>query len=144
KPKENHNALLNLGTGKYHATSFEDPLCPTCKSLHDRLSRAGVLDRLSLDLALFPLDNECNWMLDQPLHPGACRVSRAVLCAKTPQLMMDWVYENQEQLAEAGKHGNDHLDRVLQAKWGKSLTNCMDSKDTTQRLNHHLHFAVDN
>jgi hypothetical protein len=145
-PKEEHGALLALG-GKSpvrHAVFFEDPLCPTCKSLHQRLGDAGVLDRLDVDLALFPLDNECNWMLDQPLHPGACTVSRAVLCAKNPGQMLEWAYENQSALADAGKAGSAALTKLLKDRFGNELLRCLADRNTTTRLNRHLHFAAGN
>jgi uncharacterized membrane protein len=146
QPKEPHGALLELkGSRATHsAIFFEDPLCPTCKSLHDRLDHAGALEKLSIEMALFPLDNECNWMLDQPLHPGACQVARAVLCAKSPQQLMNWAYANQDALIETGKAGKPEIVKMLESQWGKGLGSCMQSKDTTQRLNRHLHFAVDN
>ena len=145
-PKESHGALLSLKTAaaEREALFFEDPLCPTCKSLHERLADAGVLDRLNIDLALFPLDNQCNWMLDQPLHPGACTVSKAVLCSKSPAQMLDWVYANQAELVAAGKAGGTALARALTQRWGPELGRCMEERATLQRLNRHLHFAVDN
>jgi uncharacterized membrane protein len=145
-PKESHGALLSMkgATAQRDALFFEDPLCPTCKSLHERLADAGVLGRLNVELALFPLDNQCNWMLDQPLHPGACTVSKAVLCAKSPGDMLEWAYANQSELADAGKAGGPALARLLTQRWGPELGRCMDDRATLQRLNRHLHFAVDN
>lgn len=145
-PKEAHGALLSLPgkTPRKHALFFEDPLCPTCKSLHERLRNAGVLDRLDVDLALFPLDSQCNWMLDQPLHPGACAVARATLCAKSTEQFLDWAYANQEDLAAAAKTGGTALTQFLSKKWGGELTTCMASRATEQRLNRQLHFAAAN
>ncbi len=144
--EEKHDALLKLqgSAAERDAIFFEDPLCPTCKSLHDRLQQAQVLDKLAITLALFPLDDECNWMLDQALHPGACQVSRAVLCAKDPKQMLDWAYQNQNALVEAGKRGEKALVGVLEKRWGKGLSSCMSSNQTTLQLNRHLHYAVDN
>jgi uncharacterized membrane protein len=144
--KESHGALLALkgAAPVKKALFFEDPLCPTCKSLHERLRVAGVLERMDVDLALFPLDNQCNWMLQQPLHPGACAVSRATLCAKSPAAFLDWVYANQEELAAAGKAGGTVLTQLLGNRWGKELTACMSARSTEQRLNRHLHFAANN
>ncbi len=144
--KESHGALLALkgAAPLKRALFFEDPLCPTCKSLHERLREAGVLQRLDVELALFPLDNQCNWMLQQPLHPGACTVSRAVLCAKAPAAFLDWAYANQEELAAAGKAGGTVLTQLLANRWGKELTTCMSARSTEQRLNRQLHFAAAN
>jgi uncharacterized membrane protein len=145
-PKESHDALLGMPgrSARKHAIFFEDPLCPTCKSLHERLRGAGVLDRLDVELALFPLDSDCNWMLDQPLHPGACKVSKAILCAKSPAAMLDWAYDNQAELAESAKSGGKALDQMITARWGAEVTRCMVDRATQLKLNRHLHFAASN
>ncbi len=144
--KEGHNALLSLPGKAPRRTGlfFEDPLCPTCKSLHERMADAGVLDRLNVDLALFPLDNECNWMLDQALHPGACTLSKALLCAKAPAEMLDWAYEQQSDLADAGRAGGPALSQMIGQRWGAEVTRCMGDRATLLRLNRHLHFAAGN
>ena len=74
---------------------FEDPLCPSCKAFHARLLDEGIYDRLDVTLALFPLDSECNWMVDRALHPGACTMSRAVICGGTEHKardVLEWSY----------------------------------------------------
>ncbi|MFO7177118.1 MAG: vitamin K epoxide reductase family protein [Pseudomonadota bacterium] len=127
------------------AMFFEDPLCPTCKAFHERLELEGVLDRLDAKLVLFPLDSECNWMLSEPLHPGACLVSKAVLCggdqAKT---VLGWAYEEQERLTAAGKAGPNALKELLRVRFGDALIRCVDDRKTDVRLNQHLHFASEN
>ena len=61
-----------------HALFFEDPLCPTCKSLHERLRTAGVLDRLDIELSLFPLDRKGRSSLQATLTaPSAIRFQRS-------------------------------------------------------------------
>jgi uncharacterized membrane protein len=146
KPKEAHDALVKLPgpSARRSAIFFEDPLCPTCKSLHERLAGAGVLDRLDAELSLFPLDSDCNWMLEQPLHPGACTLSKALLCAKAPAQMLDWAYANQAELAEAGKAGGKTLSQKITQRWGADVGRCMSDRATITRLNRHLHFASDN
>lgn len=143
---ERHGALLELtgSAARKEALFFEDPLCPTCKSLHERLADAGVLERLNVSLALFPLDSECNWMLDRPLHPGACLLSRAVLCARDPKQVLAWAYERQADLARAGRAGAPALTQLVRERWGADIVRCMGERATTQRLNRHLHFAAGN
>ena len=127
------------------ATLFEDPLCATCKSLHQRLVDEGILDRLSLHLVMFPLDNECNWMLDRPLHPGACTVAKAVLCGKERALrVLQWAYDEQEYLTRAGKRNDATVRAVIKERWGSDMISCIDAQETKVRLNNHLHFASDN
>jgi uncharacterized membrane protein len=124
---------------------FEDPLCPTCRAFHERLLTEDVFERLDVDLVMFPLDSECNWMLDTPLHPGACIVSKAVLCGgdRTRQVL-EWAYDEQVFLGRAGKAGANVLRAAIKQKWGDELLRCVDDRKTDVLLNQHLHYASDN
>jgi hypothetical protein len=128
------------------ALLFEDPLCPTCKALHERLVGEGVFDRLDITLSLFPLDNSCNWMLaDQSLHPGACLVSRALICSKGQELkFLEWAFAEQSALTTAGKQGDAALKSLIAQRWGQSIIACADSRDAKTTLNKNLHFAAEN
>ncbi len=124
---------------------FEDPLCPTCKAFHERLVGENIIEKLDINLALFPLDSDCNWMLDTALHPGACIVSKAVLCGgDNARAVLEWAYEEQEYLTRAGKNGPDVLRAAIKQKWGDAMLKCVDDRKTDVRLNNHLHFASDN
>jgi len=124
---------------------FEDPLCPTCRAFHERLVDEGVFERFDVDLVLFPLDSECNWMLDEPLHPGACIVSKAVLCGgDRVRQVLEWAYDEQVYLTRAGKAGANVLRAAVKQRWGDELLKCVDDRKTDVLLNQHLHFASDN
>jgi uncharacterized membrane protein len=147
KTAEPHNALLKMKTPKsvHLATLFEDPLCPTCRAFHQRLVTEGAFDRLEIQLSLFPLDSECNWMLTTPLHPGACTVSKAVICgADQARQVLEWAYDEQETLAKAAKTSDGELRRRIQHRWGAAMLSCIDSPATKLKLNQELHFAADN
>ncbi len=147
QPIEKHDALVKIHSpaSKQPATLFEDPLCPTCKAFHERLVSEDLFDKLDVQLALFPLDDTCNWMLDRPLHPGACTVSKAVLCGGPEALrVLEWAYHEQAYLLRAGKAGEPTLREVIRQRWGDDILKCMDSNQTTVRLNNHLHFAAEN
>src|SRR5262245_28505510 len=127
------------------ALFFEDPLCPTCKAFHDRLTVENVIEKLDSELVLFPLDSECNWMLDRPLHPGACIVSKAVLCGgDQARQVLEWAYAEQTDLTRAGKAGPDVMRAAIKQRWGEQMLRCVDDRKTEVRLNQHLHFASDN
>jgi uncharacterized membrane protein len=127
------------------ATMFVDPLCPTCKALHQRLVAEGMFDRLDTTLVLFPLDNECNWMLDRPVHPGSCMVSKAVLCADAKaRTVLDWAYDNQEQILALAKSGDMAGARAMVKGRFPELDACIDAKETSQRLTKTLRFIVKN
>ncbi len=141
------NALVHISTPRSVQPTilFEDPLCPTCKAFHERLVAEDVYDKLDVQLSLFPLDSECNWMLTDPLHPGACLVARAVICGGShARQVLEWAYANQEELSKAGKAGPAPLRAAIQAKWGPQTLACMDAKSTLLTLNRQLHFAADN
>lgn len=147
QPIEKHDALVKMRTNasRQPAILFEDPLCPTCKAFHERMVSEGLFDKLDAQLALFPLDDSCNWMLDRPLHPGACTVSKAVLCAgPEARAVMEWAYSEQAYLLRAGKAGEPTLREVIRQRWGNDILKCIDAKETTVRLNNHLHFAAEN
>ncbi len=144
-PEEKHALLPIVATHpKRSAVFFEDPLCPTCRAFHARLDGEGILERLETQIVLFPLDSECNWMLAEPLHPGACLLSRALLCAQDPKAALDWAFSEQDALAEAGKQGNSTLRQLLKSRFGPGLDKCLDSPKTKSRLNKHLHYAAEN
>jgi uncharacterized membrane protein len=147
KTVEPHNALLHLKTSQSVrlAILFEDPLCPTCRAFHQRLIAEGAYDRLDVKLSLFPLDSECNWMLTTPLHPGACTVSKAVICGgDQARQVLEWAYDQQDDLVKVAKAGDVELRRVIAKRWGSSVASCLDAPATKQKLNQQLHFAADN
>ncbi len=150
KTEEKHGALLALPTSapKKKALFFVDPLCPTCKAFHEQLVSEGIFDRLEPTVSLFPLDGACNWMIDpeRPLHPGACILSRAVLCgdgAGESRAILEWSYENQAELAAAGKASPAKLEALVAARFAK-VGNCMKEPKTDRRLHQMLQFAVEN
>jgi uncharacterized membrane protein len=144
---EPHNALLKIRTAHpvQKVTLFEDPLCPTCKAFHQRLVAEDILEKLDVTLVLFPLDTSCNWMLDRSLHPGACLLSGAVLCAgDDARGALEWAYDNQDELRDAGKAGNDALKSKIAGRFGAEIAACAADKKTAVRLNQHLHYASNN
>ena len=149
KPTEPNGALLKIGPpgATQPATLFVDPLCPTCKGFHQRLVAEGYFDQLDTTLVLFPLDSECNWMLDRPVHPGACLISKAVICGEHRALqVLEWAYDQQETLLEWAKMGPGGLASVrrsLRERWPE-LDVCIDAKDTKLRLDRMLRYIVTN
>ncbi|HEY3595489.1 MAG TPA: vitamin K epoxide reductase family protein [Polyangiaceae bacterium] len=147
KTTESHNALIKMKTPQSvrPAILFEDPLCPTCRAFHQRMVAEGAFDRLDIELALLPVDSECNWMLTTPLHPGACTVSKAIICAgDRARDVLEWAYEEQDDLVKAAKAGDPTLRTALSQRWGNDIVRCLDATSTKLKLNQQLHFAADN
>jgi uncharacterized membrane protein len=149
QPNDTTKALLHVTSlgAVQPALLVVDPLCPTCKGFHQRLEGEGVLEKLDLSLLIFPLDSECNWMLDRAVHPGACVVSKAMLCGGDDRAMsiLEWAYQNQEEIRSAAK-GDDGAKAVkaLVARRFSGLDACIDAKDTGRRLDRMLRYAVEN
>ncbi|WP_437671380.1 vitamin K epoxide reductase family protein [Sorangium sp. So ce131] len=148
KPTEPNGALLHVKPpgAVQPATILVDPLCPTCKAFHQRLVAEGVFEKLDTTLVLFPLDSDCNWMLSQAVHPGACLISKAILCSDHRALdVLEWAYDNQEELLAGAKSGAGvaNVQAAIRQRW-PGLDVCMDSKETALRMNRMLRYIVDN
>jgi uncharacterized membrane protein len=145
---EAHNGLLKIPTAHpvRAVLLFEDPLCPTCKAFHERIVDEGIFDRLDVTMAMFPLDTECNWMLDRPLHPGSCVLSKAILCGGNDRArsILEWAFDGQDELREIGKQGPGAMTSRIAERWGSEITACMAKPQTAVRLNQQLHFAANN
>lgn len=148
KPAETTGALLHFTPpgAVQPATLFVDPLCPTCKGLHQRLVSEGFFDKLDLTLVMFPLDSDCNWMLDRSVHPGSCALSKAIICSEHRGLsVLDWCYDHQEELLAAGKAGGGVANvRAMLRERFSGLDACIDAKETKLRLDRTLRYIVNN
>lgn len=147
EPNDTAKAMVKLSTAhpKRSVTLLVDPLCPTCKALHERLDAEGIVENLDISMLLFPLDNTCNWMIDRALHPGSCVLSRAVLCTDPrSREALEWMYANQDELTRLGKSGEPLLRAKVRDRFGPEVDSCIDSKPTRLRLNNALQYAVSN
>ncbi len=130
--------------GATAAIEVFDPLCPACKAFEDRLKGAGLDKKLERDLLLFPLDHSCNWMIDTTMHPGACVVSSAVLCAgERAKDVVDWAFAQQTAIHDATVSDPSAAERMVTAQF-PDLKTCMDSAVTKARLAQSLRWAVRN
>jgi protein-disulfide isomerase len=111
---------------------FSDYACPFCAKAHEDTEAA-----LSRNPALrvvhrhFPLDPECNPLVKRPVHPGACALARAAICAE-PQgkerEMSTALFRNQEARRPV---------ESLAAELGLDLAlfrTCIVAPETAQRL----------
>jgi hypothetical protein len=143
-----HHGLLKIPTAHpvRAVLLFEDPLCPTCKAFHERLVDEGIFEQLDVTMAMFPLDSDCNWMLDRSLHPGACILAKAVICGgnEKARSVLEWAYDQQESLRELGKQGAGPLTAKISERWGREVAACVTGKPVNAQLNQELHFAANN
>jgi protein-disulfide isomerase len=61
---------------------FSDYECPFCAKAHDEL-KALLATRPDVTMVKrhFPLDSSCNPIMKRPMHPRACALARAAICA---------------------------------------------------------------
>jgi uncharacterized membrane protein len=147
QPEDRHSVFVRLkveSPSAKPAIEIFDPLCPACKAFEDRLHAAGLDKEVRRDLLLFPLDNACNWMIDNALHPGSCAVSMAVLCAgDRAKEVVDWAFAEQAKLQAAGVSDASAPGRMAAEKFPE-LKVCMDAPTTKTRLTQSLRWAVRN
>src|SRR5690606_2207334 len=87
---------------------------------------------------------QCNWMIDRAIHPGACAVSEAVLCAERDAgEVIAWAFEHQEAITEAARERPEAAAAMVRQRFF-SLARCIGSPTVRARLNQSLRWAVDN
>jgi uncharacterized membrane protein len=148
-----NGVMLPLATGSGESSiEVLDPLCPACKAFDERLAASDLRRRLDLKAVLFPLDSSCNWMVTEALHPGACAVSEAVLCAaglsgtkdeKATKAVIKWAFAHQEELRTLAAKDEG----ALRAKIEKAFPNvkgCLGGAQVKNKLTKSLRWAVAN
>lgn len=148
QPEDPAGIMLDLGRAPGGAPSIEllDPLCPACKAFDGRLKDSGLGAQLDQRAVLFPLDAECNWMLTESLHPGACAVSEAMLCADNQtqvRAILDWAFENQASLLEAAKGGDGPVRSQIKAAF-PGVAGCLGTPVARNKVVKSLRWAVAN
>jgi len=56
--------------------------------------------------------------------------------------VLEWSYENQDDLKELAKQGEKALIAKIGERWGSNLASCVSSKAAAAQLNQQLHFAA--
>lgn len=145
-PEDRYNVFVQLGGTVQGRTTIEvlDPLCPSCKALEGRITSSGLDERLYRKALLFPLDDECNWMVSSAMHPGACAVSEAMLCmpAQAGQIL-EWSFANQETIMQAERARDGDAARMVTAQF-PATRGCVGSTRIRSQLHRGLRWAVSN
>lgn len=147
--KDPYGVMVPMGpqTGVPSIEVF-DPLCPACRGFEDRLAASRLDDQLARKAVLFPLDDTCNWMINKAMHPGACTISEAVLCAaedssQKAEAVIQWAFNNQEQIREAATTDPKAAGKLAAAAFPE-VESCLGSAKVKQRLNRSLRWTVKN
>jgi uncharacterized membrane protein len=146
KPEDPQKVLLPLGaqTGTVDVVEVLDPLCPACRGFERRFEKLSQAEHARRRALLFPLDSACNWMVGSAVHPGACAISEAMLCAgEDPERVLSWAFDEQEQIVAAERAKAGGAARLAAARFPE-LASCIGSSKAKARLNRALRWAVDN
>lgn len=89
------------GSGPAVMVEYSDYQCPMCALAHEE-TRTFLARRPDVTLVRrhFPLDSSCNPALTRPMHPQACALARAAICAEAQERfaeMDDALFENQRE-----------------------------------------------
>lgn len=144
-PEDKYGVMLDLhGGGHVPAVEVLDPLCPACKGFAERLAASGLGEQLQIQFILFPLDKECNWMVGESLHAGACAVSEALLCAgERANSVLDWAFEHQAELRALGAQGQSAIYGRIKQDF-PNLAACVGQPMVRARINKGLRWIVAN
>ena len=138
--------LVPLGPQDRATTMIEvlDPLCPSCRGFEARYGDMPVSEQISRKALLFPLDNTCNWMVSDAIHPGACAMSEAMLCAgSNAEQVLQWAFSEQVNITTATKADPKAAARMVTARFPE-LARCVGTPTARNKLNLVLRFAVKN
>ncbi len=144
--------MLELKSGRVESIEVLDPLCPSCKAFDTRLSASSSGSQLALKGLLFPLDSTCNWMISEELHPGACAVSEAILCATgvgekrdhaAGRRVLAWAFKHQESLREEAKRDQKAMRAGLEQEFPE-IKGCLGGPQVKNKLTKSLRWAVAN
>ena len=141
-----HQVLLptrSTGGKGADAVLVLDPLCPACKAFHERYAASPAAQAMSTRVLLMPLDRPCNWMIKDSLHPGACLLSKALLCAgKDAEGLLELIWSRQEDLRKDGiGEREDRIRATVLAKY-PAVATCIDKPETDIQLHKVLEHAV--
>ena len=146
KPQDAQRVLLTLGSqaGSVDVVEVLDPLCPACRGFERRFEKLSQAEHARRRALLFPLDNQCNWMVDSAVHPGACAISEAMLCAgDDAEDVLSWAFEEQENIVAAERAKTGSAARLASVRFPQ-FASCIGSSKAKARLNRALRWAVDN
>ncbi|MBI5524759.1 MAG: hypothetical protein HY897_00340 [Deltaproteobacteria bacterium] len=146
-PEDKYGVMVrvNRAPGGRAAIEVIDPLCPACAAFAGRLGGTEYLSSLDIRGVMFPLDKECNWMVPQTVHPGACAVSEAVLCAGNAKAkdVLAWAFAENEKVRTAAKN-DPQAGYAAVKKAFPDLSDCLGGAEVKSRLNKSLRWAVSN
>ena len=96
-PYRTMSSTENFTDAPIHIVEYVDFLCPDCLYLHQQLEQLEeeFKGKINAAFQFFPLEAECNGVVEKDLHPGACELS--YLAAAAPdrfEEIHDEIFDN--------------------------------------------------
>lgn len=146
-PEDKYGIMVRVNPvpGGRRAIEVIDPLCPACAAFAERLTYTDHLKKLDIAGVLFPLDRECNWMIPQTMHPGACAIAEALLCAKDARAkdVLAWAYGKNEEIRTRTQGDPQYAYTAVKQAFPE-LAGCVGAPEVKSRLNKALRWSVAN
>ncbi len=116
--------------------TFSDFLCPSCQNFaraYDRYVEGPTGPHVSLYYRNYPLD-VCAPQIGQPVHPGACTVSRGAICAT--RLDNFWAYHDAVYAAPPSNPSERDVTRIAEGAGldGDAFAACLSEPETEAAL----------
>lgn len=145
KPDDPNGVMVPVGPQQGKAAiEVLDPLCPACAGFEERLTSSGLGERLARKAVLFPLDDSCNWMVGSAIHPGACTVSEAVLCAgDQAEDVLAWAFAHGDEIRSQSAADPAAAARLVTAAF-PGVASCLGTPEIKNKLNKSLRWIVAN
>jgi len=148
KPDDPYGVMVPLDgsneAGRIPVIEVLDPLCPACRGFERRFAASDLGEDVYRRALLFPLDNTCNWMVSEAIHPGACTISEAILCADgQAKEVVEWAFAEQEAIRSAAADDPKAAAKMVTAAFPQ-LKGCVGSPKVRTRVNRSLRWTVAN
>lgn len=123
--------VTSAAAGPLIVVEYTDFECPYCARMHEELRTVSLRPDVRIVRRHFPLDGACNPAVRPGIHPSACALARAAICAEDQGMasaMEDELFSNQRDKLPV---------ETLAARVGLDLQRfeaCLTSMDTGRRL----------
>jgi protein-disulfide isomerase/uncharacterized membrane protein len=128
--------VLGPANAPIKVAEYSDFLCPYCRGVAGAFAQyiPAAAGRVSVHYKNYPLDSECNAHVERTIHPGACLLARAGICAAAQDKF--WPYHDRVFSMEMKEAQAADVTR-LAAEAGldtAALETCLSSPATQARL----------
>ena len=137
--------VLGASDSPVTVVEFSDFQCPFCRKLAPELKKvlSKYQGRVQLVFKNFPLDKQCNSLLDQEFHQAACQAAVAARCAGQFGSTQFWMMHDAiNQGSDLGKDGLIELAKNLELDT-QVFTQCLDDPSVRERVIQDIELGIE-